>query len=96
MRSQNYQRPFSALDPDTLGVPDELIDVRLEAEPWQEAKDEAWAMHRTQQNSASFMAQVPEEIRRQWRAQECYQPAASRVGPDLPGENDLFARVPVD
>jgi N-acetyl-1-D-myo-inositol-2-amino-2-deoxy-alpha-D-glucopyranoside deacetylase len=50
-------------------------------------------MHRTQMGSMSFMTQLPEEIQRKWRKYECYQLAASRVGPDIEGENDLFARV---
>jgi len=39
------------------------------------------------------MAQLPPEIQRKWRAYEHYQLAATRVGPDVEGENDLFARV---
>jgi len=42
----------------------------------------------------NFMAKIPDDIQREWRSKECYQLAASRVGPDVPGENDLFARVP--
>src|SRR6266581_328469 len=49
-----------------LGPPDELISVRLDVEPWQETKDRSWSMHRTQMGSMSFMAQLPEEIKRNW------------------------------
>jgi LmbE family N-acetylglucosaminyl deacetylase len=93
MRSQNYESSFRGLDPEKLGLPDELISVRLDVEPWQETKDRSWSMHRTQMGSMSFMAQLPEEIKRKWRKYECYQLAASRVGPDIEGENDLFART---
>ena len=93
VRSQNYEGSFRGLDPEKLGLPDELISVRLDVEPWQETKDRSWSMHRTQMGSMSFMAQLPEEIKRKWRKYECYHLAASRVGPDIKGENDLFART---
>jgi hypothetical protein len=51
-------------------------------------------MHRTQMSPNSPMARIPEEIQRKWRSTEVYQLATSRVGPDVVGENDLFARVP--
>jgi LmbE family N-acetylglucosaminyl deacetylase len=50
-------------------------------------------MHRTQMDPNNAMAQLPDEIQRRWRSNEYYQLAASRVGPDIEGENDLFARV---
>ena len=93
MRSQNYEGSFSGMDPEKMGIPDELISVWLDVGPWQETKDRSWSMHRTQMGSASFMAELPEEIKSKWRSYECYQLAASRVGPDIEGENDLFARV---
>jgi LmbE family N-acetylglucosaminyl deacetylase len=93
MRSQNYQGSFSNLDPEKLGIPDELINVRLNVEQWLETKNRSWSMHRTQMDPNTPLAQMPEEIQRQWRSFEVYQLAASRVGPDVPGENDLFARV---
>ena len=93
IKSQNYEGSFRELDPEKLGLPDELISVWLDVEPWRETKDRSWSMHRTQMGSMSFMAQLPEEIQRKWRKYECYQLAASRVGPDIEGENDLFARV---
>src|ERR1700676_2449367 len=48
MKSQNYEGSFSDLDPEKLGIPDDVIDVRLNVEQWQETKDRSWAMHRTQ------------------------------------------------
>jgi LmbE family N-acetylglucosaminyl deacetylase len=93
MRSQKYESSFSSLDPEKLGIADELISIWLDVEPWQETKDRSWSMHRTQMGSASFMAQLPEEIKRKWRGRESYQLAASRVGRDIEGENDLFARI---
>lgn len=93
MRSQNYQGSFSNLDPEKMGVPDEQISVSRNVEQWREAKDRSWAMHRTQMDSTSVIAQLPQEIQDKWRSQEYFQLGASRVGSDVPGENDLFARI---
>lgn len=93
MQSQQYEGSFSGLDPEKLGIPDELVSVWLNVEQWQATKDRSWAMHRTQMDPNNFMAQLPPEILRKWRSRECYQLAASRVGPDVPGENDLFAHI---
>lgn len=93
LRTQNYQGSFGNLDPDRLGLPDDQIDIRYNVEQWRASKDRSWAMHRTQANSGVDMTQIPEEIQRKWRNQEYYHLAATRVGPDVEGENDLFARV---
>jgi len=93
LKSQNYEGSFKDLDPEKLGIPDEQISIRLDVERWQETKARSWAMHRTQLNSNIIMTQLPEEVQRRWRRYEYYQLAASRVGPDVEGENNLFARV---
>ncbi len=90
---EDYGRLFKEIDPTTMGLSDEQIDVRLNVEEWQETKARSWNMHRTQMNSNTLMARIPEELQRKWRSIECYQLATSRVGPDVVGENDLFARV---
>ncbi|HLI90970.1 MAG TPA: PIG-L family deacetylase [Ktedonobacteraceae bacterium] len=86
--------PYAHLDPERLGIPDDQISVLLDVERWNEVKDRSWAMHRTQMDPNSALAHVPEEVQRRWRSTEVYQLAASRVGPDVVGENDLFARIP--
>ena len=93
MSSQEYEGSFSGLDTEKLGIPDELISVWLDVAQWQETKDRSWAMHRTQMDPNNVLAKLPPEVLRKWRGQECYQLAASRVGDDVAGENDLFARV---
>ena len=93
MSTQNYEGSFSGLDPEKLGMPDEQINVWLNVEPWREQKDRSRSMHRTQLDPNNLIAKIPEEIQRNWRSHERYQLAASRVGPDVPGENDLFARI---
>ena len=93
LKSQNYEGSFSNLDPEKLGIPDEQISVWLNVEPWLETKNRSWSMHRTQMDPNNAMARLPEEIQRRWRSHEYYQLAASRVGPDIAEENDLFARV---
>lgn len=93
MREQGYGGSFSNLDPEKLGIPDELISARINVEPWLETKNRSWAMHRTQMDPNSPMAQIPPDMQRKWRAYESFQLAATRVGPDIEGENDLFARA---
>ena len=95
MRSQNAQVEewVTKLDPEKLGLSDEQIDVRLNVEDVVEAKGASWAKHRTQMDPNNAMAQIPAEIQREWRRYEYFHLAATRVGPDVPGENDLFARV---
>lgn len=95
IRSQNadVQEWVTKLDPEQLGLPDEQIDVRLDVEALLEAKGRSWAHHRTQINPNSAMAQIPSEVQREWRRYEYFHLAATRVGPDVAGENDLFARV---
>ncbi|MBX5448815.1 MAG: PIG-L family deacetylase [Thermogemmatispora sp.] len=80
-------------DLDQLGIPDEQISVFLDVSSVLDLKDRAWACHRTQLGTVGIMARIPPEIQRRWRGYECYQLAATRVGPDLPGENDLFAHI---
>src|SRR6266849_2740824 len=58
MRSQDYEGSFRNLDPDKLGIPDELISVWLDVESWREAKDSSWSKHRTQAGSARFREQL--------------------------------------
>jgi LmbE family N-acetylglucosaminyl deacetylase len=93
MQEQNYQGFFRDLDPNTLGLSDNQISVVLDVERWQETKMQALSMHRTQMNPNTLLSRIPAELQRKWRSTEYYQLATSRVGPDLVGENDLFARV---
>jgi LmbE family N-acetylglucosaminyl deacetylase len=93
LKEQNYTGTYGDLDPEKLGMPDDAIDVWLNVEQWQESKDRSWALHRTQAGTASFAAGLPEDLRRKWRMYECYQLAATRVGADVKGEDDLFAHV---
>lgn len=93
MQSQQYEGSFSELDPEKLGLPDELVSIWFNVEQWQTTKDRSWAMHRTQMDPNNLMAKLPPEVLHKWRGRECYQLAASRVGPDIAGENDLFAHI---
>ncbi|HLI70854.1 MAG TPA: PIG-L family deacetylase [Ktedonobacteraceae bacterium] len=95
MRKQNaeVQEWVTRLDPEKLGIPDEQIDVRLDVQPYLETKARSWSMHRTQINPNSPMARIPQEVQFEWRRYEYFHLAATRVGPDVPGEDDLFARI---
>lgn len=90
---EDFDNVFKGLDIQTLGLADEQISVRLNVERWQEEKARIEKIHRTQMNPNTFMVQIPEDVQRHWRSIECYQLATSRVGPDVIGENNLFARV---
>jgi LmbE family N-acetylglucosaminyl deacetylase len=85
---------FKGKDPHEIGIPDDKISVLLGVERWQDAKARARTMHRTQINPHNAMQGLPEDMQRKWRSTEFYQLATARVGPDVMGENDLFAHVP--
>lgn len=85
---------FRGKDPHEIGIPDDKISVLLGVEQWQDVKARARSMHRTQINPNNAVLSLPEDIQHKWRSTEFYQLATSRVGPDVMGENDLFARVP--
>ncbi len=85
---------FKDKDPYEMGIPEDRISVLLDVEHWQDTKAHARAMHRTQFYPNNALLSLPEELQRKWRSTECYQLATSRVGSDVIGENDLFARVP--
>jgi len=93
LEEQTYPNPFKDVDPHTLGLPDDQINAVLDVERWYDTKARSWAMHRTQMSPNTGMAHMPAELLRKWRSTEYYQLATSRVGPDVVGENDLFARV---
>lgn len=97
MSKQNVAREewVTKLDPEQLGLADEQIDVCLDVRPYLDAKGRSWSMHRTQINPNSSFAQIPQEVQREWRSNEYYHLAATRVGFDVVGEDDLFARVEV-
>ncbi len=84
---------FKGKDPHEIGIPDDKISVLLDVERWQDTKARTRAMHRTQINPNNAVLSLPEDLQRKWRSTEFYQLATSRVGPDVMGENDLFARV---
>lgn len=93
LEEQNYEGVFSGVDIGKLGLADDQISVVLDVDRWQEAKARSWAMHRTQMNPNMPLARLPKEMQRKWRGTENYQLAATRVGSDIVGENDLFAHV---
>lgn len=84
---------FKGKDPSEMGIPEDKISVMLDVERWQDLKATAQAMHRTQIYPNNAMLSLPGDLQRKWRSTEIYHLAASRVGPDVIGENDLFARV---
>jgi LmbE family N-acetylglucosaminyl deacetylase len=84
---------FRSLDINQLGLADDQISVTLDVERLNETKARSWSMHKTQKGTTAMMDRMPDELQRKLRNTEYYQLATSRVGPDIVGENDLFARV---
>lgn len=93
LQDQAFDDIFHDLDLEHSGLADEQISVLLDVDRWQEQKARSWAMHRSQMNPSQPIARLPKEMLRKWRSSEYFQLATSRVGPDVIGENDLFAHV---
>lgn len=93
LETAGYDNFLKATDVQKPGLADDQISVVLDVERWHETKARSWSQHRTQLSPNSAMAHMPPELERKWRGTEFFQLAASRVGPDVTGENNLFARV---
>ncbi|MBE3559749.1 MAG: PIG-L family deacetylase [Ktedonobacteraceae bacterium] len=91
--TESYDSVLKGLDVEHLGLADQQISVVLDVERWYETKQLARQQHRTQTSPNSPQAHIPSELQRKWKGTEFFQLAASRVGDDVIGENDLFARV---
>ena len=72
---------FTGMDPEKLGLPDEMITNRVDVRPYMDLKRESLSQHRTQMNPNSPFAKLPEEVTAQWRGTEYFA---------------LVAGVPVD
>ncbi|MBO0781646.1 MAG: PIG-L family deacetylase [Ktedonobacteraceae bacterium] len=94
LETAGYDNFLKDMDIQQLGLADDQISVVLDVERWHEAKARSWSQHRTQISPNSPMSHMPPELQRKWRGTEFFQLAASRVGPDLVGENNLFAHIP--
>jgi LmbE family N-acetylglucosaminyl deacetylase len=93
LEDQAYEGFVRDLDVEKVGLADDQINVVLDVDRWQETKALSGAKHRTQKNSNAMLALLPPDLQRKFRSTEYFQLAASRVGPDQMGVNDLFARV---
>jgi LmbE family N-acetylglucosaminyl deacetylase len=93
LQDQAFENIFENVDISQAGLSDDQIQVVLNVEQWQETKTDAQAMHRTLSSPVMPISRLPRESQRKWRNTEYFQLATSRVGTDLPGDNDLFAHV---
>lgn len=93
LNDQAFDDIFKDLDLGHAGFADDQVSVLLDVERFQEIKARSWAAHRTQMNPSLPISRLPKEMQRKWRSSEYFQLASSRVGPDVVGENDLFAHV---
>ena len=94
LQDEDFDGLYKNINLNHLGLTDNQISLLLDVENWNETKTRASAQHRTNKNPNTPLSHLPEEIQRTWHNAEYYQLATSRVGPDVVGENDLFARVP--
>lgn len=94
IQDQAFDNIFKNLDLEHTGFTDAQINVLLDVEPWLEEKMRAWYLHHSRFDPVLPINRLPRHIQRKWHNREYYQLATSRVGDDVFGENDLFARVP--
>lgn len=67
---------FTGMDPEKLGLPDEMITSRVDVREYKDVKRRSLGQHRTQLNPNSPFAKLPEEITSQWRSTEYFVLAA--------------------
>jgi LmbE family N-acetylglucosaminyl deacetylase len=79
------------IDYDSVGMPDDVVDVELDVSAEYERKMSAARAHRTQVEGDNWMTQAPEEVRRLFSAHEYYQLAA---GEPLPGPRPAHDLLP--
>ncbi len=94
LQEEQRESFFKDIDINRLGLAEEQISVLIDVERWRNQKMQASAQHRTYKNPMTPLLHLPEEQQQKWYDIEFFQLATSRVGDDVIGENDLFARVP--
>jgi LmbE family N-acetylglucosaminyl deacetylase len=91
LRDNNLISGFDRFDPDTLGMPDELITNSIDVAEWAHLKEHSLNMHRTQLSPDSPFRKIPPEISNELRATEHYAFAAGTPSPNTPdASTDLF------
>ncbi|MBI2165760.1 MAG: PIG-L family deacetylase [Chloroflexi bacterium] len=81
--------PMRRMDPETLGLPDELITTRLDVSPFVELKINALACHRTQVSPQGPFSQFPREEMLRFLSTEHFH-RAQPPAPQGLQETDLF------
>ncbi|HEY7346666.1 MAG TPA: PIG-L family deacetylase [Ktedonobacterales bacterium] len=84
---------FTGMDPEKLGLPDEMITNQIDVRAYLDLKRRSVTQHRTQMNPNSPFARLPEEITAQWRGTEYFALAAGTPvdRSDPAAAADLFA-----
>jgi len=86
--------PFRNVDPETLGMPDELITNVVDVAEFTDLKFESLRLHATQMDPNSAFARIPQETMRAWRSKESFALAAGTPLPPGAAPDDLFAGLP--
>jgi len=86
---------FTGMDPEKLGLPDEMITNRIDVREYMDLKRRSLLQHRTQMNPNSLFAKLPEEVTAQWRGTEYFMLAAGTPvdTSDPVAAGDLFTRL---
>jgi LmbE family N-acetylglucosaminyl deacetylase len=93
LQAENEEGLFNHVDISQLGLTNEHISVVIDVERWRATMELAASQHRAHKNPNTPLSRLPEELQKNWHNTEYFQLATSRVGADIIGENDLFARV---
>ncbi len=89
--ANNLPVPFPDVDPSTMGMPDELITNRVNAESYLDLKRRSLSEHKTQMNPNSPMTKLPDEVWRPLRVTESFALVAGEPFPPDADPSDLFA-----
>ena len=82
---------FARMDPEQMGMPDDLITNRVDVREFLDVKARSLACHASQMNPNSPYALIPPQIQREMRGTEVFHFAAGVPFPDDDKGDNLFA-----
>jgi LmbE family N-acetylglucosaminyl deacetylase len=85
---------FARMDPDTLGMPDDMITHRVDVHEFLDVKARSLACHASQMDPNNPFARLPADLQRQLRGTEVFHFAAGVPFPDGDRGDNLFAGLP--
>jgi LmbE family N-acetylglucosaminyl deacetylase len=91
LREQNIHSVFANLDPEKLGLPDELITNKINVAQYVDLKRRSLLQHKTQMNPNGPFSRMPEETWNTMRGTEFFMLAEGEPLPSSEQFDDLFA-----